>query len=41
MRLAGKMSQQVWTLAAKMDNLSSIPRTHMVEEENQLLQVVL
>jgi len=28
-------------LAAKTDRLSSIPRTHVLEGENQLLEVIL
>ena len=32
------MAQQVKVLAAKPDSLSSNPGTHMVEDENQLLQ---
>ena len=35
------MAQWVKGLAAKTDDPSSIPRTHMVEEEDQLQQVVL
>lgn len=34
------MAQGVQALGAKFDNLSFIPKTHAVEE-NQLLQVVL
>lgn len=33
----GKIVQRVKALAAKADDLSPIPRTHMVEEENQFL----
>lgn len=33
-------SQQVITLAAKLDNWSSIPRTHVVKRENWLPKVV-
>ena len=33
------MAQQVKALAAKPDNLSSIPKTHMVEAENIRLRV--
>lgn len=29
----GKMAQQLKVLATKLDNLSSIPRNYMVEEE--------
>lgn len=35
--LAGKMSQRVKGLAAKVDSLSSIPGTHTVERENWFL----
>ena len=35
------MAQWVKALAAKLDNLSSIPGTHMVEEENRFLEGVL
>lgn len=35
--LAGKVSQCVKGLAAKVDSLSSIPGTHMVEGENWFL----
>lgn len=38
---AGKMAQQVTALAAALDNLSSVPRTHMVEAENQLPLIIL
>ena len=38
---AGKMAQWMRVLTTKPGNLSSIPRTHMVEGENRLLQVVL
>lgn len=31
---AGEMAQQVEMLAAKVDDLSSIPITHMVEGQN-------
>lgn len=36
-----KMAQRVKALAAKPDNLGSIPGTHTVEGGNQLLQIVL
>jgi hypothetical protein len=36
-----KMAQQIKVLAAKPDNLSSIPGTHNVEGENRLYKVVL
>lgn len=35
------MAQQVKVLVAKSDDLSLIPRTQIVEVENQLIQVVL
>lgn len=35
------MAQQVKMFAAKSGNCNSIPRTHMVKVENQLLQAVL
>lgn len=35
------MAQQLKALAVKRKVLSLIPGTHMVEEENQFLQVVL
>lgn len=35
------MAQGVKTLATKTNDLSSSPRSHMVEGENQLLPVVL
>ena len=38
---AGEMSQWVKVLAAEKDNLSSVPRTHVVEGENRFLQVFL
>lgn len=38
--LACASSPLVKVLAAKSDDLSSIPRTHVVKGENQLLQVV-
>jgi hypothetical protein len=38
---ASKMSQQVKVLADKPDNLSSNPRTNMMERENWPPQVVL
>lgn len=38
---AGKAVQSVKVLATKPDSLSSIPRNHVVEGENQLRQVVL
>lgn len=37
---AGERAQKVKVIAAKPDNLSSIPRSYMVEE-NRLLQGVL
>lgn len=36
----GGLSQEVKVLAAKSEDPSSIPETHMVEIENRLLQVV-
>jgi hypothetical protein len=36
-----EMSQGVKVFATKLDNLSLIPRTHIMEGENRLLQVVL
>lgn len=38
--LANEVAWWVKTLAAKADDLSVIPRTHILERENQLLQVV-
>ena len=38
---ASEMAQLERGLAAKADSLSSIPGTHMVEGENQLLQIDL
>lgn len=38
---AGGMAQQVKTPAAEPDNLSLIPRTHMVQGKKQLSQAVL
>lgn len=38
---AGKMTQWVEVLAVKPDDLSSIPGSQMMEEENHLPQVVL
>jgi hypothetical protein len=35
------MTQQVKMLAAKPDHQSPVTKTHMVEAENQFLQVVL
>jgi hypothetical protein len=35
------MVQKLKVFAAKLDSLSSIPRTYMVEGENQVLEVVL
>lgn len=35
------MAEQENVLVAKCDNLSSIPGTHVMEGENQLLQFVL
>lgn len=37
----GKMVQWVKSLVVKTDGLSSIPGTHTLEGENQLLPVVL
>ena len=39
--LAGKMTKQVKAFAGKLDGLSSIPGTHMVEGESQLPQAAL
>jgi hypothetical protein len=36
-----EMARWIRVLATKPDNLSSIPAAHLLEEENQLLQVVL
>lgn len=36
-----QMAQRVKAPATKHDSLSSVPRTDVVEGENQLLQVVL
>lgn len=33
------MTQKVEEIATKPNDLSSIPETHMVEEDNQLLKV--
>jgi hypothetical protein len=38
---AGEMARWVKEPVAKADDLSLIPRTHMVEGENQLLQTGL
>lgn len=38
---AGEMARQLKMLAEKTDDLSSVPRTNMVEGENQLQQAVL
>lgn len=38
---ASKMVQRVKVLATKLDNMSSIPRPHMVEGKTQLLQIFL
>lgn len=35
------MAQQVKIIAASLDDLSSIPGAHMMEEENRLPQAVL
>lgn len=37
--LAGKMAQQIKVLADKSEDLSSIPRVHMVKRENQLCKL--
>ena len=39
--LAGQKAQSVKALAANLDDLSSIPETHVVELKNQLLEVAL
>lgn len=39
--LASKITQSERELAAKPSNLSLIPATHTVEEENQFSQVVI
>lgn len=36
----GKIAEQVTMLAANLDDLSSIPRIHIVREETHLLQAV-
>ena len=36
-----KMTRWIMTLTTKPDNLHLTPRTHVVEEKNKLLQVVL
>jgi hypothetical protein len=38
---AGQMAQLVEALAAKADDLSSVPGMHTVEVENGLLQILL
>lgn len=38
--LAEEMAQQVKTLSAKYDNLSSAPRAHMIEGGNRVPQAV-
>ena len=38
---SGEMAQQAKAPAAKPDDLSSIPRTYMVEDENQISHIVL
>jgi hypothetical protein len=38
---AGKTAEQVKVVAAKADDLSSVPRTVIVEGQNQLPQVVI
>lgn len=38
---AYKMSQRAKALAARVDNLNSVPRIHMVEGENCFPEVVL
>lgn len=38
---ADKMTYKVKVLAPKTNDLSSIPRTYVMDVENQLLQVVL
>lgn len=38
---AGEMAQRVKMLAPGSDGLSSISRTHMSEEKNLLLEIVL
>lgn len=38
---AGKMAQWVQVLVAKPSDQVSIPRTHMMKEENWLRQVIL
>ena len=38
---ASELVQQMRALAAKNSYLSSVPRTHLVEDKNQLLQVGL
>lgn len=35
--VTGQVAQQGKVLAAKPDDLNSIPRTHILERENQLL----
>jgi hypothetical protein len=35
------MAQLVKALAVKPDNLSVIPETHVVERDNQLLEIIL
>lgn len=38
---ASKMAEQVKALATRPDKLASVPRTYVVEGQNQLPQVVL
>jgi hypothetical protein len=35
------MVQEIKVLAAKLDNLNPIPKTHIVGEKNQLLNAIL
>lgn len=37
----GKVTQQVYMLATRPEDLSSIPQAHKVEGENQLLHIIL
>jgi hypothetical protein len=40
-KTAGEMSQQAKALTTKPEDLRSVPSTHMVAGENQLLHLVL
>ena len=38
---SSEIAQQVIELTTKVDNLRSIPGTHMLKEENQFLNIIL